>query len=152
MGRGLLTAIVIVGTAAGCARVADSRLNPFTWFGGSSEVAVTEEAAVTDGRPLMDRVVALTVDPTPGGAVVQATGLPPQQGYWNGELIPSPADVPGDTVAEYQFRVAPPFEPTRVSTPQSREVVVGTYLTQEQLAGIREIRVVGAGNALAVRR
>ncbi|RVT87427.1 hypothetical protein DXV76_01815 [Rhodobacteraceae bacterium CCMM004] len=139
---------------AGCAAVSESRLNPFNWFGQSREVeaiAITPDSLI-DGRPLLDQVVSLRVDATPGGAVVHAVGLPPQQGWFDGELIASNRGRAVDGVLEYRFYARPPFRPTRLSTQRSREIVVAVALSNQALRGVREIRVVAARNARAVRR
>ena len=52
----------------------------------------------------------------------------------------------------YQLRATPPLEPTRVGTPQSREVIEGLFVSEQTLEGIVQIRVLAETNALAVRR
>ena len=154
MERRHFIALAGIAAVAGCARVGRSRLNPLNWFGGAESVdtvqAAPDAAGVADPRPLVPQVTALRVDRTPGGAIVRATGLPPRQGWWSGALLPVPDDDPA--VLSYQFRAVPPAEATRVSTPRSREVVVADFVTDQTLAGVRQIRVAGAANALAVRR
>ncbi|MGR3756970.1 MAG: hypothetical protein ACU0AT_07065 [Tranquillimonas sp.] len=155
MSRRAIAAVLVLGLAAGCARVAESRFNPFNWFGGSTEVATLTPpegyaAAPVDRRPLMDQIAALSVDRTPGGAIVRATGLPPSQGWWDGELVA--AGEPEAGILTLQFRAVPPARPSRVSTPRSREVVVGLFLSDRELEGLREIRVNAARNARSARR
>jgi hypothetical protein len=148
--RLIVSAMLAAIVATGCARVSNSALNPFNWFGRSAEVAVTQTGAIVDGRPLVAQVVALTVDPTNSGAVISAAGLPPVQGYWDAELVPDPTAAAG--VLAFTFRTLPPPVASRVSTPASRQVTAGYVLSNADLAGIREIRVNGATNARAVRR
>lgn len=136
---------------AGCGRAA--RLNPFTWFGRGEparRVEPVEVATVEDPRPLIDRVTRLEIARTPGGAIVRATGLPPVQGWHSAGLVRSGTDEPG--LLAFQFRALPPVQPQRASRPESREIVVATYLTDQELAPVREIRVSAARNALASRR
>lgn len=124
----------------------ESRLNPFNWFGGSTEedtVAVVE--VVTDPRPLVAEVTALTIDRTPTGAIVRARGLPPTQGWWAAELVPVETEDPADVV--YEFRVVPPPAATPVSTPRSREIVVAAFIPNLQLAQVRRITVRGQNSA-----
>ncbi|WP_172961022.1 hypothetical protein [Oceaniglobus roseus] len=154
MARRLIATLLILSVVAGCARVSNSRLNPFNWFGRSQAVTavpVTPDET-GDPRPLIDQITTLEVERTPGGAIVRATGLPPTQGHWDGELLLVGDEDPVDGVLQYQFRIMPPPAPTRVSTPRSREVVVGLYLTRQALENVREIRVSAARNARAVRR
>jgi hypothetical protein len=147
--RRLIAALAALSLAAGCSTV----LNPFNWFGGGREVATLEPVAVIearDPRPLMDQVTDLRIERTPGGAIIRATGLPPTQGWYEGELVPVGGAADGTLV--YDFRAFPPPAPARTSTPQSREVVVGLFLTAQDLAGISTIRVNAAQNARAARR
>lgn len=144
-----LTCAVVL---SGCARVSESRFNPFNWFGGSNaedRVAVTDE--FQDPRPLVAEVTSLAVEPTPTGAIIRATGLPPQQGWYAGSLVPD-TDGPVDGVLSYRFRAVPPLGQTRVSTVRSRELSVGVAISRTVLAETRVIRVIGARNVRTVRR
>lgn len=134
MRRSLCTMLITATLAAGCNR-------------GDAPVAA---AVVPETRPLMPQIAALAVEPTPGGAILRATGLPPQQGYWDGALLP--VAQPDPSVLAYEFRALPPATPTRVSTDRSRYVDVAVYVANDALAGIREIRVSAAENARAARR
>ncbi len=147
----LLITLVVLATLAGCATVSESRFNPFNWFGRSERVRTVAVDPGT-GVPqfnLVAQITQLRVEKAPGGAIVRATGLPPRQGYWDGELVLLGAE---DGVLSYQFAIKPPPGQTRVSTPQSREVVIGMFLSNQNLEGVRQIRVSAAQNALAVRR
>ena len=146
--------IAVAGLAglAGCARLRSSRLNPINWFGrGRSVPALTPDiVAAADPRPLVDNVTALHVERTPGGGIVRATGLPGRQGWFGAHLVPAASE--DDAVRLYQLRAFPPAGATPVSTEASRELVVATFMTDQELAGIREIRVSGARNTLSSRR
>lgn len=150
--RPLLAALALTVTISACGRVADSRLNPFNWFGRdrAETVAVEAEAATADGRQLVAQVVELAVDATPGGAIVRAVGLPPTQGFWDAELVRINSADP--TAIVYEFRVLPPLEPRRQSTQQSREIIAGASLTNGALAGVRSVTVRGLQNQRSVRR
>ena len=134
MRRSLGTILITVILAAGCSR---------------SDAPVVS-AAVSETRPLMPQIAALAVEPTPGGAILRATGLPPRQGYWDGALVP--VAQPDPSVLAFEFRALPPLTPTRVSTERSRYVDVAVFVDNNALAGIREIRVAAAENARAARR
>ena len=97
----------------------------------------------------MDQVSRIAIDTAPGGAILRAVGLPPTQGYFEGALVLTRSE-PG--VLTYAFRIVPPTAASRVSTERSREVVVGLFLSDQTLEGIREIRVQGARNARGLRR
>lgn len=146
----------ILGTGSlmlgGCARVSESRFNPFNWFGRDSEedtVAPIEERG--DPRPLVAEVTSLDIERTPTGAIIRATGLPPDQGWYAGALVPE-TDGPVDGVLAYRFRAVPPGERTRVSTRQSRELSVAVAVSNITLSETRVVRVIGARNSRTARR
>jgi hypothetical protein len=143
--------ILCLFTLTACATVSQSRINPFNWFKPSQEEkGALVVAKVTDPRPLVQAIVGLTVEPYPGGALVRATGLPPNQGRWNAELLALPIDEAGVLVLE--FRVAPPPEPADVGSQQSREIVVAYPLPDIRLEKITKIVVQGETNALSSAR
>ncbi|MDZ4093749.1 MAG: hypothetical protein U1D35_02420, partial [Paracoccaceae bacterium] len=134
-----------------------SRLNPRNWFGRSRQTEVVAAAPVAgapprsnDPRPLVADVVNMAVEPMQGGAIVRATGLPQTQGWWNGALVALPVDDAGTLV--FEFRLSAPVTQTAVSTPQSREVTVATFLSDFDLQGVSQIIVQGAQNARSSRR
>ncbi|MEM9971767.1 MAG: hypothetical protein AAF762_11815 [Pseudomonadota bacterium] len=133
----------------------DSGLNPFGWFGGQQEeptetVSDAQIVTIEDPRPLIASVTAVRVERTPGGAIVRATGLPPEQGWHSAGLVRRGSVSNG--VLTFDFRAIPPETPTRTSTVQSRELVVAFTLSNTTLQSVRQIRVVGATNALTTRR
>lgn len=144
-----LTAVMVLTS---CGAIRESRLNPLNWFGRSQETRVEEfgVSAVADTRPLVAQVLGMTVEPTPYGAIVRATGVSPMQGYYKAELVARPVDDKG--VLVYDFRILPPPEPKPVGTQRTREVTVAAHLSNKALAGISQIVVQGAQNALSSRR
>ncbi len=134
----------------------DSGINPFGWLGGQSEEPETLSDAtiitIEDPRPLMPQITSLRIERTPGGAIIRATGLPPQQGWHSASLVARHAGEPVGGVITYEFRAIPPSDATRGSTVQSREIVVARTLSNIALQDVRSIRVVGANNALTARR
>lgn len=146
-------ALAGVATLAGCARVSESRLNPLNWFGKSeSAEVVTATQTDTDPRRLVSQVVTLRAEPVPGGAIIRATGLPQIQGYYDGALVPLNGGVPVNGVLNYEFRASAPDVQTRSGPERSREVIVGLFVSDQSLAGVSQIRVSAASNALIVRR
>ncbi len=147
-------AALLLGTLVltGCA----TKLNPFNWFKrGSTQETLTElpdPTVIIDPRGLVQQVVSMSVEKTPGGAIIRATGLPPTQGYWDAELIAENDEKPVKGVLTYQFRIEEPIDFQPVSTPQSREVVVARFVSNIKLQGVSQIRVVGAKNARSTRR
>lgn len=153
------TTALLIGALAlsACGRIAESRLNPFNWFGRSEVVPVaaaapSPDAVPEDGRLTVTEVTDLEVTRTPGGALLVARGLPPTQGWWDAELVALNDGVPVEGVLTYVFRVAQPPVAQRVSTPQSRELTAGVFLSDQALAGVRRIVVQGSANSRAVNR
>jgi hypothetical protein len=152
MRRTILAALVIATALGGCARLRESRLNPFNWFGRGerTEVVAVEQAAPGDPRQLVADVTALNIEQTPTGAIVRATGLPPTQGFWDAELVEVATDDP--SVVLYEFRVFPPEGGAAAGTPRTREIEAGAFLTVGQLETVRTITVQGRGSARSARR
>lgn len=148
----------------------DSRLNPGNWFGRSRDVPV--EASAEPVNPLIpsrssilrreeepDRhvpiaqVTELFIDRTTTGAIVRAEGVGRVQGAYAARLKTQSEDgEPVDGVLTYTFEVLYPVNPRPVGSAQSRKVVVARSLTNQDLAGIRLIRVVAETNARESRR
>lgn len=103
-----------------------------------------------DQRPIVAQVTDLVVDRTPSGVILRVKGLPPRQGYYDGELVPVPSEDEG--VLAYQLHAQPPHYETPASTTRSREFVVARFLSNDNLTGIRTIRVSGSSNTLSARR
>lgn len=152
------TPIIALSIAALVLSACGSRLNPFNWFGrGQQEetlaVSADGEVVARDARPLVAQVIDLRIDRTPGGAIVRAVGLPPTQGFFNAELIPENRERPDENgVLTYRFHIAEPFDFQRVSTQQSREVIVAREISNIKLQGVRAIRVLGAQSSRISRR
>lgn len=152
----LTGAVIVALSLSGCSTVRESRFNPFNWF-QRAESTETQAASAVPDRPqdprvLVARVTGLAVERYSGGAIVRATGLPPTQGWWEAELVPENGGEPVDGVMTYRFVVAPPLGETRVSTPQSREIVVARSISNAKLPRVRQIVVIGAENQLTSRR
>jgi hypothetical protein len=132
-----------------CAPGGTSRLSPDNWFGRSNAAPVASQA----NRPalnLVAEVTSLRVEPVPGGAIVHATGLPDQAGSFDSRLVQR--DTTDAGVLFYEFAVEPPRVQPSAGTPTAREMIVGTFVSDQSLAGVRQIRVRGARNAQSVSR
>ncbi|UOA14899.1 MULTISPECIES: hypothetical protein [Sulfitobacter] len=155
-----------------CGTVRDSRINPMNWFGParSVEAAPAEstnplipqrrglfarravEAETYEGRPF-EQITDLTIEPVPGGAILRATGLATRQGIYAVRLTPATVDeLPVDGVLTYRLEGIRPDKATRQGSQPTREVIAGRRLTDEDLIGVREIRVQGQLNTLVSRR
>jgi len=150
---GILFVVLALGLS-GCG-FGQSRLNPFNWFRSAPKTEALAPVNVqnADRRPVVAEIVSVSVDRTPGGAIIRALALPPAQGWYGAGLVSEdPGGVPVRGVLRFSFRAWPPDGPTLVSTPQSRELSAAVFLSDIKLAGVREIRVTGAVNARAARR
>ena len=150
--RSAITLVLLVGLLSGCATVRESRFNPFNWF-GSDEESLSPIDVENERRPLVAEVTSLVVERAPGGAIVRATALPTSQGWYEPALVSlDPYGDPVDGVLSYAFRAVPPKTPTRVSTPQSRELSAGVFISNFTLDRVRVIQVTGARNSRIARR
>jgi hypothetical protein len=153
--RGRLIGIVALPLVlAGCGGLAQSPINPLNWFGGrEAPEPVSPLERPADPRPLIDQVTSVTIDRTPGGAIVRATGLPPALGYWNAGLVPVDRDARPDAngVLTLEFRAVPPPAPVPGPT-ANRSIVAGYFLSNQTLAGVRAITVTARTNSATARR
>lgn len=160
-------------TLTACGSVRDSRINPFNWFGQSRSVSVQaentnplipekrgiglfsglrEQDANYVGIPF-EQVKDLTIERVPGGAIIRATGLAARQGYYAVQLTPANEDeLPVEGVLTYRLEGVRPNKNTNVGTVPTREVIAARRITDQDLRGVRSIRVEGQLNALVSRR
>lgn len=166
----LLLAAALALTA--CGTIRDSRINPFNWFGQSRSEPIAQtantnpliprraglfararaEEAVYLGRPF-EQVTDLTIEQVPGGAIIRATGLAARQGIYSVQLTPENEEEEAvDGVLTYRLEGIRPTRPTPVGTRPTREVIAARRVTDQQLRGVRQIRVEGQLNAQVARR
>jgi hypothetical protein len=156
--KAITTLLIGAMLVTGCARLAESRLNPLNWFGRAERVATTPDrselrplvppgarAAAQDSRPLIASITTLAIEPTLQGAIIRAEGQAASGGWFNAELVA--VDLT-DGVLTYEFRATPPVSATGGTT----TITAATTLTRTQLAGVRTIRVIGATDALSASR
>ncbi|GGE24525.1 hypothetical protein GCM10011360_11190 [Primorskyibacter flagellatus] len=145
----------------------NSRLNPFNWFGKARSRAVAEDGVnplipertstpmfgrpeEPDNRTPVSQVTELVVERVPGGAIVRATGVPLRQGAYQVLLRPVEDGSVPEGVLRYTMLATQPLLPQ--GTVPSRQVTVGAYVSEQDLAGIRQIEVQGGTNVMSVRR
>ncbi|PWR02958.1 hypothetical protein DKT77_08400 [Meridianimarinicoccus roseus] len=151
--RSLLLLAALLSLLAGCSGWPFGRSDPTTLEpeGGYAAVAL-------DTRPLVGTVTAVTLEPTPGGAILTATGLTSGQGYWDVGLVRDrSADLP-DTARRYTFHARPPVDAdgapvaTSGGPAATRQVTAAVFIGGTSLAGLRQITVVGADGSRTARR
>ena len=174
----LLTTSVLISALAlsACGTIRDSAINPANWFGkGRTSQALIEQKASTNpllpankktglfaqqrarnaiyqGSPI-DQVIDLVIERVPGGAVIRATGLTAVQGVYAVQLTPATDDnTPVDGVLTYRFEGIRRSTPQAVGSKHTRTVVAARALTDQELQGVRTIRVQAARNVQTSRR
>ncbi len=145
----------------GCARLADSRINPLNWFGSSQSAPVTASGElrplvlasrtteVTDQRGAIQQVTGLAIERTPSGAIVRATGVASTQGQFNAQLV-EVSNTGG--VLTFAFRIEAAAGFSGQNSTFSRQVTVARALSANDLAGVRTIRVQGSTNQRSASR
>ncbi|MDJ1007018.1 MAG: hypothetical protein QNJ13_04265 [Paracoccaceae bacterium] len=139
---------------AGCGGIGSSALNPATWFRASEpepEALVPAGALERrDPRPLVEEVTGVVLETVPGGAVLRARGRVTATGWFAPDLVAEPQRA-GPGVLVYSFRAAPPPDPVPPASAASRAVVAGVFLSEGELAGVRQIQVFARTNVRAAR-
>ncbi|QLQ18634.1 MAG: hypothetical protein HZT43_08145 [Exiguobacterium profundum] len=125
---------------------------PKTWFGygETPEDTQVEVDESQDPRPLVDSVTSASIEQANGGVIVRATGLPPTQGWWMAELMPSPIEN-GELVLD--FRITGPLDQAAQGTPRSRQVTVAYTISRFTLEreGINRVVVRGERDSKVLR-
>ncbi|MGB0959627.1 MAG: hypothetical protein ACPGVK_05180 [Halocynthiibacter sp.] len=147
----MITTAAALGLSA-CSTINESRFNPRNWGGPKVEMLdVAPEIESSDTRPLAPHIDSLRIESTPSGVIVHATTTPATQGYFDAELVALNDGEAVDGRVDYEFRIIPPRTRHAVSTQQSREVSVGTFISNFKLAEARSIRVISKGNTKTAR-
>ncbi|KAA8605871.1 hypothetical protein AL036_16950 [Salipiger aestuarii] len=168
-----LSVLIVASIAvSGCATVRESRVNPFNWFGGSSSEPVAQATGSGGANPLIPEkrgsffrpddteevypgwpvgtIDELLIERRPGGAIIRVTGIADRAGPFDVRLTEDAAQSGPSTLA-YTLRALQSAGPRNAGV-NARKVTAALWLTEQELAGIQEIRVTGASNALVTRR
>lgn len=157
-----LLALVLL-TASGCARVAESRFNPLNWWGNSEPtqidpatgqpvidrsnirplVPASRVTQTVDARPLVAEVTQLEITPTIGGVIVRASGRAATAGSFSAELTLREASSDGIFLDMRAFQQ---------SGAGGGSITVARFISDADLGGARSITVRGATNSLSRRR
>lgn len=148
-----------------------SRWNPVNWFGGSEEIATSENAnplipnakaekegvfgkkpePVYNGTPIY-QIKSLQIHRVPEGAMIVAIGVSAVHGANAAKLTPRNDGKPEGGVLSYDLLAIQPQGGFTGGSEESREVSVAHVLTTQQLEGVRTIKVFGTSNARQARR
>ncbi|SIQ78082.1 hypothetical protein SAMN05421641_11415 [Paracoccus thiocyanatus] len=163
---GILACAMLV--PAGCGRMGDSGLNPLRWFGGGAPRQQTLEPeggypiTAEDGRLPLAQVTAAKWEPLYEGRLLVVTGLAASKGWWDVALVtevPMPRGrirADQDGVLRLRLVGKPPLADTFAAAnppnPASDMATVALTIPNAALAGLREVVITGAGNAITLRR
>ena len=172
--RTFLTILVISSMVlSGCSRLRDSRLNPGNWFGKSAPraVATAPGGQSAEANPLIpvrtsirrrdkreiylgtpvDRITNVSVERTTAGAIVRVTAVSLQQGAYDVRLTSDTDGDPVDGVLTFRMMALQPTNEPQ-GLPRQRTVHAARFVSHNDLATTRIIRVVGARNEHTTRR
>jgi len=166
---------LLIGTLllSSCGGWRDARINPSNWFGKSRDSRT--EVVAEDVNPLIpvdetkvnllgsrdddesdDRSLPIAVikdmriERTSVGAILTVDGEAARNGAFDARLVPSEVQKPGRL--DYTFRVTYPKDATYRGTEATRTIRAAVSLSNQDLDGVRVIRVVGKENARETRR
>lgn len=103
-------------------------------------------------------VTAIRLEPSSGGLILHATGVPPTQGYWDVGLVRDRGEDQTNGVLSYKFLARPPVDglgqpiSANVGSVASRQLDAAVFISDAQLEGIRQIVVTGAQSSRSARR
>ncbi|WP_136441522.1 hypothetical protein [Pacificoceanicola onchidii] len=159
----VLSALVLTS----CGTIRESRFNPLNWFGRSTSQPVATDGEVNPLIPrravsifrdngeeayrgsLIGEVTELLIERRPGGAIIRATGITNRQGPFDLRLVKVDAESDADTLT-LDFRALQVPGPR--GSDLSRTYTAALWMTDQDLFGVREIRVKGARNVRTSRR
>lgn len=145
-----------------------SRLNPFTWFGGGGErqgpTTLEPEGgyATSDARQSFPRLTSARWEQVSGGRMLVVTGIAPTKGWWDAAIVTEEALPEGrirggaDGILRLRMVGSPPapdqIEARTAADPRVDTITAAFTLTNAQLAQLRGIVVSGASNSYSLNR
>lgn len=168
MRKSIVLLLLCSTTLAACGSAGGSGLNPLNWFGKGRQASTAQvDASATNPlipvkkRSLTERpetpyqgipvrqITSVRLDRTDSGAILTVEGVAQSADAYDLRLIRQDTTTSG--LLSYQLQAAYPTT-VRSSSQAPRRVVTAQFLTNENLSGIRRVRVAGASNALDARR
>lgn len=177
----LFTTSLLVATLglSACATLRDSRLNPANLFSRSAPQELERDPSETinplipadekpgffkslrnttqeyTGEPV-DQISNVVVEQVPGGSIVRASGISSYDNPFDVRLVPANDEsVPVDGILTFRLEAEQAVSrrgPSRSTTQRVRTVTAAVLLTNNDLNGVRVIRVEGARNAQTAAR
>ena len=162
--------LLLCGTLAlaGCGGgLANSWVNPGTWFGKSSNQAISADGVANPLIPqksvfarkdvayqgtAVDQIKSLRIERRPGGAIVRVVGVTNAIGSYDVRLEPDTQNGPVKGVLSYTLRAEQAQTVIRGGSENVRQITAAKTLSDQDLAGVRSILVKGARNQLSTRR
>lgn len=144
----LLSLVLLLVVSGACSRQDATTLEP---EGGYPE-------PFADGRPLVADVTRVTMEPTPGGAILRVTGVTATQGWWDIALRRETGSDDRASERRYVLRGWPPVDaegnpvPAPAGAAALREVDAAIFLSDIDLDGLRRITVTGANTSRTLTR
>ncbi|MEM6618391.1 MAG: hypothetical protein AAF761_06150 [Pseudomonadota bacterium] len=117
------------------------------------EQQIDVRTVAAGNRTLVSRVKQARFQRTRDGGIIHATALPPRTGYYDAVLFSPTGLVPDETgTVVLELRAKEPLFATATGTERTREIEVGIFMSNQELARARQIVVVANGNAIRLRR
>lgn len=143
---------VLVMSLAGCSSsVSIDRLNPFS----SSDELGRSEIDIPDTGPeirrdLVAEVTSVEVGTATGGILVQARGIAPLLGYYEGRLRLVQGQVLSpDGLIQVEFVArAPEAAPVTSGSPEARAITAAQFIDADTLGTATGVRVIAANGAV----
>lgn len=161
----LLVLICLALIPSGCGR-ADSALKPWRWLQGTAREPATLEPAGgyrrDDPRAPVAQILSARWEPLTEGQLLVVTGLPSTTGWWNAALVPETPQPAGrlraddDGVLRLRLLASPPpadaDPPQRAARPGADTITTALAISTVALAGIEQVTIEGAANAITLQR
>jgi hypothetical protein len=113
---------------------------------------VRVEAPIQDGSVLAPTIRAHRTDDSQDGTILVVEAVAPVQGYYDAHLYRRNFGEPdANGVLRYEFRVKPPPIPTPQGAEKTRIIEAADFISEGELAVIREIRIRTATQELVLK-
>lgn len=165
MTRLILPLMIAALALGGCARLAESRLNPLGWGRTATAPASLEPEGGFAARrqaPLVPQLLGAEWQPLNEGRLLVVRGFAPHKGYHSAALVTARVQPGGrlapdaDGVLRLRFVAAPPAEgdPSSLvpSRPATDAITVARPLSFTQLNRIRAVEITGADRVITLTR